>query len=368
MNPLDDLFAALCEIGPLTGNDERDKKRTRAKEVIMRWCIATADTYGQVERRVSWRAAVPDVIDELVRQAPHVSPSPTAAAAWIRRLHGWRANDLFRKENPGAARERRQARRAEQQQKLDALQAKTLGIPVEAVVAERTRRAAERAAIPPRPAPLRERIDEDLVEEGREVYEARIAKKMSPRDAIAIGLAADLGPLEAVAHLESEGVELSAAQHRLSRARARANGFAADVFKAMRDETIDIDVEHFEDDPAIMATLEEAEALRMFLMSLRDREPPKTLKIGRKAFESVILPALSDADRRELTLLQALDPARVNTLPTDVERQARNVALDRARKEIEQLTIRLGDRFSSVKLYFADLCARRDRLLVRSGP
>ena len=73
MNPLDDLFAALCEIGPLTGNDERDKKRTRAKEVIMRWCIATADTYGQVERRVSWRAAVPDVIDELVRQARNVA-------------------------------------------------------------------------------------------------------------------------------------------------------------------------------------------------------------------------------------------------------------------------------------------------------
>lgn len=297
-----ELFAALRVFGPLIGDDVVDAERRAAKQVLLRWCVAEANDRAGDEQ-ATWHAAIDAVVRSLyARPLPASVATPAQAAGYVRRLQRLRAIDVWRRENPGAARDRRVARAMWRE-------ANARHVTIDVIEREWAARRAAPAAGEAREAPLRSTLSEVDVAEGHRLYEVHIAPGL---DAAARQLVSLMvthgGPAGARAALEAQGVQRATAQKRCARVREAIAAAIASLASAVdrRADDDDDDHDHDDDQSSDGAAIDDdaIEELRAFLSSLRDRRPPRTASAGAAMLHQRIVALLTEQERARLAVLE----------------------------------------------------------------
>lgn len=295
-----ELFAALRVYGPLIGDDLVDAERRAAKQVLLRWCVAEANDRAGDEQ-ATWHAAIDAVVRSLyARPLPASVVTPAQAAGYVRRLQRLRAIDVWRRENPGAARDRRVARAMWRE-------ANARHVTIDVIDRERAARRAAPAAGEAREAPLRSTLSEVDVAEGHRLYELHIAPDLDAAARQLVSLMVEHGgPAGARAALEAQGVQRATAQKRCARVREAIAAAIAALASAVDRRADDDDDHNHDDESSDGAAIDDdaIEELRAFLSSLRDRRPPRTASAGAAMLHQRIVALLTEQERARLAVLE----------------------------------------------------------------
>ena len=291
-----EFFAALRVYGPLIGDDVVDAERRAAKQVLLRWCVAEANDRAGDEQ-ATWHAAIDAVVRSLLANPlPASVATPAQAAGYVRRLQRLRAIDVWRRENPGPARDRRVARAMWRE-------VNARHVTIDVIEREWAARRAVPAAGEAREAPLRSTLSEVDVAEGHRLYEVHIAPGLdaAARQLVSL-MVAHGGPAGARAALEAQGVQRATAQKRCARVR---EAIAADIaaLASAVDSRADGDNDDESSDGAALDD-DAIEELRAFLSSLRDRRTPRTASAGAAVLHKRIVALLTEQERARLAVLE----------------------------------------------------------------
>lgn len=291
-----EFFAALRVYGPLIGDDLVDAERRAAKQVLLRWCVAEANDRAGDEQ-ATWHAAIDAVVRSLFsRPLPASVATPAQAAGYVRRLQRLRAIDVWRRENPGAARDRRVARAMWRE-------ANARHVTIDVIDRERAARRAAPAAGEAREAPLRSTLSEVDVVEGHRLYQVHIAPGLDSAARELVSLMVEHGgPAGARAALEAQGVQRATAQKRCARVREAIAAAIASLATAVDRRAGDDDDDQSIDDAALDD--DAIEELRAFLSSLRDRRPPRTASAGAAVLHKRMVSLLTEQERARLAVLE----------------------------------------------------------------